>query len=192
MPYFYHANELLLSLSKLTDFFHVCSVESPLVDTMNAITDYLDEIDCTRQFECAKAQKSTDSAEFGALPVATRCWADYEPSIDSSSAFSCTPSDTCRVGTLDYGATIDEFGDLLQDENQIVCDSCPMQPGGLVNQFGCDAYTKQCTCNRWEPIRMHLGKLTYTLPNPSPAHITNPQPRHPSPILKKNTTLRTP
>ena len=34
------------------------------------------------------------------------------------------------------------------DNNQIVCDSCPLQPGGLVNSFGCDIYTKQCTCNR--------------------------------------------
>ncbi len=75
--------------------------------------------------------------------------------------------------TLDYGATIDEFGDLLQDENQIVCDSCPMQPGGLVNQFGCDAYTKQCTCNRWDPIHMHGGthSTIHTLSPTYPRHI---------------------
>ena len=68
----------------------------------------------------------------------------------------------------EYGTTLDpEYGTLVEDGNQIVCDSCPLQPGtyyiheymiqstiivffvgGVVNSFGCDTYTKQCTCNR--------------------------------------------
>lgn len=54
----------------------------------------------------------------------------------------------CRVGELNFGTSVDEYGFLQEDGNQIVCDACPLQPGGLVNSFGCDVYTKQCTCNR--------------------------------------------
>jgi hypothetical protein len=89
--------------------------------------------------------------EFGALPVATRCWADYYPEVDTSNSFACTASDTCRVSNLDYGETLNSYGFLVEDGNQIVCDACPLQPGGLINQFGCDTYTKQCTCNRSVP-----------------------------------------
>jgi len=40
----------------------------------------------------------------------------------------------------------------------VVCDKCPIQPGGLVNQFGCDTFTKQCTCNR--PVRDRTSCVT--------------------------------
>ncbi len=78
--------------------------------------------------------------------------------MDTSNAFSCTRSDTCRVSDMDYGTSINEFGSLVEDGNQVVCDSCPLQPGGLVNQFGCDTYTKQCTCNRYGPPSAYLKK----------------------------------
>jgi hypothetical protein len=99
------------------------SINSPLVENLYDISNMLARVQCNKSFDCTFEEPKDYSAEFGALPVATRCWADYKPDIDTSSAFSCTASDTCRVGTTDYGATLNEFGDLVEDENQIVCDS---------------------------------------------------------------------
>lgn len=101
-----------------------------------------------KPMDCNMDISVKQSVEFGALPVASRCWADFSPELDASDSFACTRSDTCRVSELSYGTTIDEYGFLKEDGNQIVCDACPLQPGGLVNSFGCDVYTKQCTCNR--------------------------------------------
>ena len=115
---------------------------------MFSIINYLAKIKCENPMDCDYPTSQQFDAEFGALPVASRCWADYNPEVDTSNAFSCTPSDTCRVSELDYGSSLNEMGYLIEDGNQIVCDSCPLQPGNLVNQFGCDTYTKQCTCNR--------------------------------------------
>ena len=103
---------------------------------------------CNNTFQCGYPTSTQEDPEFGALPVASRCWADYSPEVDTSDSFACTPSDTCRVSDMDFGTTLNEFGSLVEDGNQVVCDACPMQPGGLVNQFGCDTFTKQCTCNR--------------------------------------------
>jgi hypothetical protein len=140
----------------------------------------LARVQCNYSFNCTFEEPQDYSAEFGALPVATRCWADYEPDMDTSSAFSCTASDTCRVGTTDYGATLNEFGDLVEDENQIVCDSCPLQPGGLVNKFGCDTYTKQCTCNRYENPPPPPPSLTHRILHPAPIPTPAPAPgNHP-------------
>lgn len=123
-------------------------INTPIVDSIFSIIDFLRRIQCNETFPCDYPTSDISDPEFGALPVATRCWADFTADIDASNAFSCTPSDTCRVSDLDYGTTLNEYGNLVDDGNQIVCDSCPLQPGGLINQFGCDTYTKQCTCNR--------------------------------------------
>jgi hypothetical protein len=113
------------------------------------IVKYIDDMTCEGELLCSRAPKLIKNLEFGALPVATRCWADYTPDIDSTDAFSCTRSDTCRVSDMKYGTSLDASTNiLLEDGNQIVCDQCPLQPGGVVNSFGCDVYTKQCTCNR--------------------------------------------
>ena len=132
-------------LSKIIYFF---KLDTAILDSLYSIVNYMGKIQCNETLSCDYPTSEKYDPEFGALPVATRCWADYSPEIDTSNSFSCTPSDTCRVSDLDYGTTLDEFGNLVEDGNQIVCDSCPLQPGGLVNQFGCDVYTKQCTCNR--------------------------------------------
>ena len=132
-------------IAKIVYFF---KLDDSIVDGMYSIVSYLSKIQCNETINCDYPTTETVDAEFGALPVATRCWADYSPEIDTSNSFACTASDTCRVSTLDFGTSLDEFGSLTEDGNQIVCDSCPIQPGGLVNQFGCDTFTKQCTCNR--------------------------------------------
>jgi len=36
------------------------------------------------------------------------------------------------------------FGGLADDQRQVLCNTRLIQPGGLVNQFGCDTLTKQC------------------------------------------------
>lgn len=120
-----------------------------LIKPMQDMVQALYDLECNANIECGMPTSTSKNLEFGALPVATRCWADYSPEIDSTAAFSCTRSDTCRVSDLNYGTTIDyATGLLLEDGNQIVCDQCPLQPGNVVNSFGCDVYTKQCTCNR--------------------------------------------
>ena len=137
---------LLASLiARIVYFFRL---DEAILDSIYQIVNYLARIKCNETIPCDFPTSDKFDPEFGALPVATRCWADYTPEIDSSNSFSCSPSDTCRVSTLEYGTTLDEYGFLVEDGNQVVCDSCPLQPGGLVNQFGCDTYTKQCTCNR--------------------------------------------
>lgn len=119
------------------------------VSGLRKIIRMINDMDCNVTVTCAFPDQKPMGLEYGALPVATRCWADYSPEIDSTDAFSCTRSDTCRVPELVYGKSLDyTTGLLLEDGNQIVCDQCPLQPGGVVNSFGCDVYTKQCTCNR--------------------------------------------
>lgn len=132
-------------IAKIVYFF---KLDDSIVDGLYAIVSYISKIQCNETIQCDYPTSETHDPEYGALPVATRCWADYSPEIDTTDSFACTPSDTCRVSGLDYGTSLDEFGSLTEDGNQIVCDSCPVQPGGLVNQFGCDTFTKQCTCNR--------------------------------------------
>jgi hypothetical protein len=132
-------------ISRIVYFF---KLNDAVLDTLYQIINHMNKIKCNETLNCDYPTSEKFDAEFGALPVATRCWADFSPEIDSSDAFSCTASDTCRVSNLEYGQSLNEFGLLVEDGNQVVCDSCPLQPGGLVNQFGCDTYTKQCTCNR--------------------------------------------
>lgn len=133
-------------LSRVVYFFNM---SDQILDTLYVIINYMGKIQCNETISCDYPTTERYTVEYGALPVATRCWADYNPEIDSSNSFSCTASDTCRVSSLEYGSSINEYGMLVEDGNQIVCDSCPLQPGGLINQFGCDTFTKQCTCNRW-------------------------------------------
>jgi hypothetical protein len=141
-------------IAKIIYFFRL---DDRIVTLLYEIVNYMGNIKCDESISCDYPTSDKYDVEFGALPVATRCWANFDPDIDTSNVFSCTPSDTCRVSTLEFGQSLDEFGYLEEDGNQIVCDSCPLQPGDLVNQFGCDTYTKQCTCNRW----VHDDLYTY-------------------------------
>jgi hypothetical protein len=60
--------------------------------------------------------------------------------VDDTSSYACSASDTCSSSTLDYGQT--------DNERQNICGACPRTAGGEVNQYGCDTYSKQCTCSR--------------------------------------------
>lgn len=94
-----------------------------VVNGLRELVRMMYDMNCDVQVNCTFPQTKTPGIEFGALPVATRCWADYSPEIDSTDAFSCTRSDTCRVSELDYGTSLDyKTGLLLEDGNQIVCD----------------------------------------------------------------------
>ena len=140
------AIQLLTSIiAKIVYFFHI---DDHVLDLLYQIIYQMKRIKCNETVDCMYPTSSKYDIEFGALPVATRCWADYNPEVDTSNSFACTASDTCRVSNLDYGETLNSYGFLVEDGNQILCDACPLQPGGLVNQFGCDTYTKQCMCNR--------------------------------------------
>jgi hypothetical protein len=39
-------------------------------------------------------------------------------------------------------------GGIAESTRQDVCDACPRSPNPDMNPFGCDTFTKQCTCNR--------------------------------------------
>lgn len=143
---------LKLLISILSKIIYTFNMDSTILNTLIDIVVYLTKIRCDERISCTLPSSGKAGSEFGALPVATRCWADFSPEVDTSNAFSCSASDTCRVSELNYGNSLNEFGYLVEDGNQVVCDACPLQPGGLVNQFGCDTYTKQCTCNRFVPL----------------------------------------
>ncbi len=150
-PFVIPAIQLLTSIiAKIVYLFHM---DDHILDLLYQIIYQMKRIKCNETVDCMYPTSNKYDVEFGALPVATRCWADYDPEVDTSNSFACTASDTCRVSNLDYGETLNSYGFLVEDGNQMVCDACPLQPGGLINQFGCDTYTKQCTCNRSVPVR---------------------------------------
>ena len=84
----------------------------------------------------------------GANPVATRCSAEYIPSVDDSNALSCSRSDTCRRSEIYFGG--DGTGTRTMP---IVCSQCNHQTDITVSTYGCDILTKQCTCNRIPRLR---------------------------------------
>lgn len=105
---------------------------------------------CDSEVPCEEdTEERIPTVEDATLPVATRCWADYVPDIDDWNALSCSASDTCRVSSFNVGVTATDAGGLVDDERQILCDSCEYDQGSAsnINRFGCDIYTKQCTCN---------------------------------------------
>lgn len=111
----------------------------------------IESVSCQTNFTCNLGADQRDPpAPIGALPVPTRCWTDFTPQIDTWDTLSCTASDTCRVTTLEAGVTLQDFGGLAEDDGrQIVCEACPFDDeNSNINQFGCDPYTKQCTCSR--------------------------------------------
>ena len=81
---------------------------------------------------CDFAPEEGDDTNRGALPVATRCWADFVPFAALSSSLSCSRADTCIKENL--GSEL------------VVCDACASQEDELFNDFGCNLLTKRCTC----------------------------------------------
>lgn len=66
------------------------------------------------------------------LPVATRCWAGFQPDAGDSQALSCSRADTCDTEDL---------------SSRVLCDTCPVNPDtDEFLSFACSAATKKCTC----------------------------------------------
>lgn len=131
----------------LAAIIQLFSSDSGIITLLNSLIRYGRDVTCDTSIQCQFLHSDVLDLPDGALPVASRCWTDYTPGVDDSDSFACSRSDTCRVSTLLYG-TDSKYGSLTDDGRQIVCDACPKQEGGLTNQFGCDTYTRQCTCNR--------------------------------------------
>ena len=103
-------------ISSIVSFFNT---GRDIVKFMWTIIHYMEKITCDSTINCNFMNDPPPNIELGALPVASRCWADYTPEIDTSDSFSCTRSDTCRVSGLEYGTTLDpEYGYLVEDGNQ--------------------------------------------------------------------------
>lgn len=69
-----------------------------------------------------------------ALPMPTRCWVGYQPSIGDQGGLSCTAADTC----------MDDDGTLR------ACASCVAGAGG--SGYGCDSLTKMCRYGLFIPL----------------------------------------
>lgn len=65
------------------------------------------------------------------LPVASRCWAGFQPEAGDPAALSCSRADTCNTADL---------------SGAVVCDQCPINPADEFMSFACSPATKKCTC----------------------------------------------
>jgi hypothetical protein len=106
------------------------------------------DLSCNEQFPCIQVETEVSAQELGVLPVTSRCWADYTPGVDDLSSFSCASSDTCTNADLSFGQTNLDFGGIADSGRQVLCNSCPRTSNPDINRFGCDTYTKQCSCSR--------------------------------------------
>ena len=96
-------------------------------DQINAARDSMrDAIDCDgpNPFRCDSLFPDDENLP-SALPMPTRCWVGYQPSIGEQQGLGCTPSDTC----------MDDDGSL------VACASCA---GAVSPYYGCDSLTKIC------------------------------------------------
>jgi hypothetical protein len=70
-----------------------------------------------------------DGSRVANLPMPTRCWMGYKPTVGEQKGLGCSGSDTC-----------------MDDNGQpIVCASC--SGGTSMDRYGCDALTKLCKCH---------------------------------------------
>jgi hypothetical protein len=60
---------------------------------------------CDATMQCSNEGVYIPTQEMGILPVTSRCWADYTPSVDDKSSYSCSASDTCSNTDQGYGLT---------------------------------------------------------------------------------------
>jgi hypothetical protein len=127
------------------EFFKVADGVLSLIDN---ILHQITTAGCDTQFDCTTLTQTVPIQGLGVLPVTSRCWADYTPSVDDVSAYSCSASDTCTNADLSFGQTNMEFGGVADSTRQVLCDACPRIPNPDFNKYACDTYTKQCSCNR--------------------------------------------
>ena len=94
-------------ISSIISFF---KGDRGIVNFMWTIVHYMEMVTCDYKLDCAMEIKVKNSIEFGALPVASRCWADFSPEMDVSDSFACTRSDTCRYAPLTSRCPGDRIG----------------------------------------------------------------------------------
>jgi hypothetical protein len=86
--------------------------------------------DCnfTNPFQCSKLFSDSNSAPSN-LPMPTRCWMGYKPSIGEQQGLGCVASDTC----------------MNDDGTLTACAACS---GDVeMTRYGCDPLTKLCRCH---------------------------------------------
>lgn len=132
--------DLFWNIKKFLPFLGIGDVYNKLKQA----SDDLKKITCTYTNLCNFPDQAPPAIPSGALPTASRCWANYVAEIDDTNSLSCSRSDTCRSSVLTAGAGDSETS--KEDSAFMVCDRCPRNSG--VNQFGCNTYTQQCTCSQ--------------------------------------------
>lgn len=122
-----------------------------LVDGMRDMKTKIENgaLQCDREYNFNCFEDDDGEMKNPALPVATRCWAGYQPEAGDSSALSCTHADTC-------------FNPATTE--QVVCDACPLSPGEDFMSFACSSLTKKCTCGvqRFERTRCTTHEQCYS------------------------------
>jgi hypothetical protein len=116
-------------ISGIISFVNTISFNSidGVSDQINSARDAMrDAIDCDgpNPFRCDSLFPDDENPP-SALPMPTRCWVGYQPSIGEQQGLGCTPSDTC----------MDDDGSL------VACASCA---GAVSPYYGCDSLTKIC------------------------------------------------
>lgn len=110
-----------------------------LFDHLDSLIDKLYNLGCNDSLSCQDMDFIQADTPTGDLPVATRCFVDYTPSLDDDSPYSCTRSDTCINPAFTYGS---DDPDRFQ-----VCDLCPVNIDlNVLNRYGCDMYQQTCSC----------------------------------------------
>lgn len=82
-------------LNPVISFFSPGSGE--ITSLLRDVQASIANMDCSLSLPCYEPRSTPFDEPDGALPVATRCWADYVPGVDDTDALSCTASDTCRA-----------------------------------------------------------------------------------------------
>jgi hypothetical protein len=134
----------------------------PNSDIILKVTGVVKEVrDFVQQnLECGKTYKfncypeSTFSPRTASLPVATRCWAGFQPDAGDASILSCTRADTCyQEGLSGTGASV-----------PVVCDACPRTVAEDFLPFACSPLTKRCTCGvqKYERTRCTTHEQCYS------------------------------
>ena len=100
--------------------------------TVKSITSNMETgFDCNMEnpFSCTNLFPA-DANLPTSLPMPTRCWVGFQPTLGDQNNLGCSGADTC----------IDSDGVTL-----IACAACQGSSG--VSAFGCDSITKLCSCN---------------------------------------------
>ena len=77
-----------------------------ILDLLHDVLDVMRNLECNTTLTCSNLGVELPSQAVGALPVTSRCWADYTPGVDDTSSYACSRSDTCSNADLSYGVTV--------------------------------------------------------------------------------------